>query len=105
MLVVWAMKETGSGHQMPPPEQILFKLREADVALTQGTRVADACRQLGIPEQTYYRWRKEYGGLKTSQARQLIAVGERTPDLRSSLPTSVWISKSFQRRSRETSKP
>lgn len=53
------------------PEQIIFKLREADVALAQGARVADVCRQLGITEQTYYRWRKEYGGLKTSQARQL----------------------------------
>ena len=54
-----------------PPERIIFKLREADVALAQGIRVADVCRQLGITEQTYYRWRKEYGGLKTSQARQL----------------------------------
>lgn len=53
------------------PEQIIFKLREADVTLAQGARVADVCRQLGITEQTYYRWRKEYGGLKTSQARQL----------------------------------
>lgn len=48
------------------PEQIIFKLREADVALAQGARVVDVCRQLGITEQTYYRWRKEYGGLKTS---------------------------------------
>jgi len=53
------------------PEQIIFKLREADVALAQGQRVRDVCRQLGVTEQTYYRWRKEYGGLKTSQARRL----------------------------------
>ena len=53
------------------PEQIIFKFREADVTLAQGARVADVCRQLGITEQTYYRWRKEYGGLTTSQARQL----------------------------------
>jgi len=53
------------------PEQVIFKLREVDVVLAQGARVADVCRQLGITEQTYYRWRKEYGGLKTSQARQL----------------------------------
>jgi len=53
------------------PEQIIFKLREVDVALAQGQRVQDIVRQLGITEQTYYRWRKEYGGLKTSQARRL----------------------------------
>jgi len=53
------------------PEQIIFKLREAEVALAHGKRVLDVCRQLGVTEQTYYRWRKEYGGLKTGQARQL----------------------------------
>ena len=53
------------------PEPIIFKLREADVALAQGQWVRDVCRQLGVTEQTYYRWRKEYGGLKTSQARRL----------------------------------
>lgn len=53
------------------PEQIIFKLRETEVALAQGKRVIDVCRQLGVTEQTYYRWRKEFGGLKTSQARQL----------------------------------
>jgi len=53
------------------PEQIIFKLREAEVALAHGKRIIDVCRQLGVTEQTYYRWRKEYGGLKTSQSRQL----------------------------------
>ena len=59
------------GIKRHPPEQIIFKLREADVALAQGQRVRDVCRQLGVTEQTYYRWRKEYGGLKTSLARRL----------------------------------
>ena len=67
------------------PEQIIFKLREADVVLAQGARVADVCRQLGITEQTYYRWRKEYGGLKTSQARQLKLRSARTPGSKNSL--------------------
>jgi len=53
------------------PEQIIFKLREADVVLAQGQRVHEVCRQLGVTEQTYYRWRKEYGGLKTNQAKRL----------------------------------
>ena len=53
------------------PEQIIMKLREAEVLLSQGKTVKDACRSLGIAEQTYYRWRKEYGGLKVTQAGKL----------------------------------
>ena len=53
------------------PEQIIAKLREAEVALSQGMTVGQISRQLGIAEQTYYRWRKEYGGLKVSQAKRL----------------------------------
>ena len=45
-------------------EQIITKLREAEVRLAQGKTVVQACKQMGITEQTYYRWRKEYGGLK-----------------------------------------
>ncbi len=52
-------------------EQIITKLREAEVLLSQGMTVIEAARQLGISEQTYYRWRKEYGGLDTTQARKL----------------------------------
>ena len=53
------------------PEQIIAILREAEVKLSQGMAVGEASRQLGIAEQTYYRWRKEYGGLKTSQAQRM----------------------------------
>jgi len=52
-------------------EEIIHKLREADVALGQGKSIAEACKQLGITDQTYYRWRKLYGGLKVDQARRL----------------------------------
>ena len=52
-------------------EQILAKLREAEVALSKGQSVAHVCRSLGITEQTYYRWRNEYGGLKIDQAKRL----------------------------------
>ena len=52
-------------------EQILAKLREAEVALSKGQPVAQACRTLGITEQTYDRWRNEYGGLKIDQAKRL----------------------------------
>ena len=53
------------------PEQIISKLREAEVLLSQGQTVAHASKQLGVTEQTYYRWRKEYGGMRTSQVRKL----------------------------------
>ena len=52
-------------------EQIIRMLREAEVHLSQGKSVKLVSRELGITEQTYYRWRKEYGGMKVSQARHL----------------------------------
>ena len=62
-------------HVMPrkrfKTEEIIQKLREAEVLLSQGKNVAEACRQIGVTDQTYYRWRKEYGGVRTDQARRL----------------------------------
>ena len=52
-------------------EQIITKLREAEVELSKGKAVPVVCKQLGVTEQTYYRWRKEYGGLRLDQARRL----------------------------------
>ena len=52
-------------------EQIISKLREAEVSLAKGKTVPQVCKQLEITEQTYYRWRKEYGGLKMDQAKRL----------------------------------
>ncbi len=52
-------------------EQIIGKLREAEVLLAQGRTIKEVSRGRGVTEQTYYRWRKEYGGLKVSQARRL----------------------------------
>jgi len=53
------------------PEEIIGKLREVEIVLAQGASTAGACRRLAVSEQTYYRWRKEYGGLKTDQARRM----------------------------------
>jgi len=53
------------------PEQIISMLREAEVLLSQGQTVTQASKQMGVSEQTYYRWRKEYGGMRTSQVRRL----------------------------------
>jgi transposase-like protein len=53
------------------PEQIIGKLREVEVLLSQGSTVGEASRKIGVTEQTYYRWRKEYGGMRVEQARRL----------------------------------
>lgn len=53
------------------PEQIIGMLREAEIRLSQGQRVGEICRGLGVSEQSYYRWRREYGGMEVSQAHRL----------------------------------
>ena len=53
------------------PEKIISMLREAEVALAQGMTVGQICRQLSISEQSYYRWRKQYGGLRISQIKRI----------------------------------
>ena len=52
-------------------EEIIGKLREAEVALAQGETVAQACRDIGVSDHTFYRWRQQYGGLRIDQARRL----------------------------------
>jgi transposase-like protein len=56
------------------PEQIIRKLREAEVFIGEGMTVKEAARKIGVAEQTYYRWRKEYGGMQISQAKRLKAL-------------------------------
>jgi len=56
------------------PEQIIHKLREAEILLNQGANVGEACRKISVTEQTYYRWRKEYGGMRIEQAKRLKAL-------------------------------
>ena len=63
------------------PEQVINKLREAEVVLAQGRTVAEASRQIGVTEQTFYRWRNEYGGLRIDQVKRLKrAVADLTLD-------------------------
>jgi putative transposase len=52
-------------------DQVLNKLREAEILLNQGASIAEASKKIGVTEQTYYRWRKEYGGMRVEQARKL----------------------------------
>ncbi len=58
------------GRKRHTPEQIIRMLREAEIALAQGQTTAEVARKLSITEQTYYRWRKEFGGLRLDQAKR-----------------------------------
>ena len=53
------------------PEQIIRHLRLAEVLYSQGRSVSEICREIGVTENTYYRWRKEYGGMRINQAKRL----------------------------------
>lgn len=63
-------------------EQIIGKLREAEVLLSQGQTIGQVSRGLGISDHTYYRWRKEYGGLRTEQAQRLKALEQENSRLK-----------------------
>ena len=67
------------------PEEIIAKLREAEVRLSQGESVAMAAKQIGVTEQTYYRWRKEYGGLQVNQAKRLKDMEKENARLRKAI--------------------
>ena len=64
------------------PEDILSKLREADIHISQGKTVAETIRVLGISDDSYYRWRKEYGGMTTSQVKRLKELEKENQRLR-----------------------
>ena len=64
------------------PEQIVGKLRQVEVLIGQGKKVPLACREAGIVEQTFYRWRKEYGGVQIEQARKLKELQKENAQLR-----------------------
>jgi len=64
------------------PEQIINKLREAEIHINQGISIAEASRKIGITQQTYYRWRKEYGGLRIEQAKRLKSLEKENTQLK-----------------------
>ena len=64
------------------PDQIIRMLREAEVLISRGMTAAEAARQIGVSVQTYYRWRKEYGGMRISQARRLKALEKENSQLK-----------------------
>jgi transposase-like protein len=65
------MKEAGMSRKRFTGEKIIGMLRESEVALAQGKKIGEVCRGLGISEQSYFRWRREYGGLRTTQAKRI----------------------------------
>jgi putative transposase len=67
------------------PEEIVAKLRQVDVLVAQGTPVADAIRTIGVTEVTYYRWRQEYGGLKSDQVKRMKALETENQRLRKAI--------------------
>ena len=64
------------------PEQVINKLREAEIYITQGNSIAEASRKINIAVQTYYRWRKEYGGMQVEQARRLKELEKENSQLK-----------------------
>ena len=67
-----------AAHKRMSAGQIINALRKAEVGIANGKRIKEVCRELGVSEQTYYRWRREYGGMKTSQARLLQELEKET---------------------------
>ena len=67
------------------PEEIIAKLRQVDVLTSQGQTVADAVRSIGVTEVTYYRWRQEYGGLKSDQVRRMKELETENQRLRKAI--------------------
>jgi hypothetical protein len=88
--IAWPLKRRG---EMPKKrhsaEQIIGKLREVEVLVGRGSTLGDAVRSIGVTDQTYYRWRKEYGGLKMDQAKRLKELERENPPECPLLPGST----------------
>jgi len=69
-------------NKRPKPEEIVIKLRQVDVLVGQGKARIDAIRSIGVAEQTYYRWRKQYGGMGTNQVKELKRLQKENDHLR-----------------------
>ncbi len=72
----------GRARKRYKPEEIVAKLRQVDVLVSQGRSVAEAVRSIGVTQFTYYRWRREYGGLKTDQVKRLKELEKENQRLR-----------------------
>ena len=86
-------------------EQIITKLREGEVLLSQGKTVREMCRTLEISEQTYYRWRREYGGLNTTQAKKLKELEKENVSLKKLVRIYRWIMPSSRKCCQKNNQP
>ena len=86
-------------------EEIIGKLREAEVALAQGETVAQACRGIGVSDHTFYRWRQQYGGLRIDQARRLREMEAENGRLRRAVADLTLDNQILKEAARETSEP
>lgn len=64
------------------PEQIINKLRQAEVEIANGATIAQVCKKIGVTDQTYYRWRNEYGGMRVDQAKRLKVLEKENAQLK-----------------------
>src|SRR5215210_8142569 len=89
----------------PKPEEIVAKLRQADVLISQGQSVAEAIRAIGVSEVTYYRWRREFGGLKSDQVKRLKDLETENQRLRKAIADLTLDKLILQEAGGETTKP
>ena len=86
-------------------EQIIAKLREVEIMLSKGATIGEASKRIGVTEQTYYRWRKLYGGMKVEQAKRLKELEKENFRLKKLVAVSRWIMPSSKRYRWENSEP
>ena len=86
-------------------EEIIPKLRAAELEIAKGRTAAEAAKKIGVTEQTYYRWRKEYGGLRTDQAKRLKELEKENSRLKRRLADAELDKAICERPPRETSEP
>lgn len=87
------------------PEEIVAKLRQVDVMVSQGQSVVDAVRMIGVTEVTNYRWRQEFGGLKSDQVKRLKDLGVENTRIRRAVADLTLDKQILKKRPRETAKP
>src|SRR5262249_36018726 len=83
-------RRTAMARKRYKPEEIVAKLRQVDVLVSQGQNMVDAIRQIGVSEVTYYRWRQEVGGLKTEQVEGLKELELENSRLRKAVSDLTW---------------
>ena len=93
------------GKKRHKPEEVVAKLRQVDVLVSQGKTVAEAIRSIGVTEVTYYRWRQEFGGLKSDQVKRLRDLETENSRLRRAIADLTLDKQILTEAARETTEP